>query len=231
MLKKLVLAAIGSLSIGSVNTALAHNGLDLKEAYAGYSTFLTLSVNHGCKGSPITGLRVKVPEGITDARAAFAPGWAIEYKMRDLETPITSHGREITQVVDEIMWTAEGEPLPANSWIPFKFKMTIPDKPGEVLHIQNITTCVEGTDPYIDLPETALDITDPDFAKKSWDFMIATDTPSPFLIIREPEKKQYPWDWTPEQVMGNFVAPDEEEDKASLKVEGEEEQASLGAAQ
>ena len=223
MLKKLAFAAIGTLSIGSVSTALAHNGLDLKEGYAGYMTALTLNVNHGCKGSPITGLRIKVPEGITDARAAFNADWNVEYKMRDLETPIESHGRKITQVVDEITWTTKGEPLPANSWVPLQFKMTLPDEPGKVLHIQNITTCVEGTDPYIDLPETALDITDPDFAKKAWDFMIATDTPAPFLIIRQPEKKQYQWEWTPEQVLGNYVAPD--------GVDGEDDQASLDTAQ
>ena len=231
MLKKILLAAIGTLSLGSFNPAFAHNGLDLKEGYAGYSTFLTVSVNHGCKGSPITGLRVKVPEGITDARAAYDPNWKIDYKMRDLETPITSHGREITQVVDEIMWATKGEPLPANSWVPFMFKMTLPDEPGKVLHIQNITTCVEGTDPYIDLPETALDITDPEFGKKAWDFMIATDTPAPFLIIRAPEKKQYPWDWTPEQVMGKSTDPADETDKASLSMEGEKEQAALEPAQ
>jgi uncharacterized protein YcnI len=202
MFKKVLVTTAVVLSFGWVHPASAHNGLDLKEGYAGYSTPMVLSVNHGCKGSPITGLRIRVPDGVTDAKAAFDPVWNIEYKMRKLETPIMAHGREINEVVGEIIWKAPAKPLPANAWYPFKFRMTLPNEPGKIFHVQNITMCEEGSDAYIDLPETALDINDPLFAEKTWAFMTATATPAPFLVIREPEKKQYPWEWTPEQALG-----------------------------
>ena len=47
-----------------------------------------------------------------------------------------------------------------------------------------------------------LDINDPEFAKKTWEFMTATPAPAPFLVTRAPDKKQYPWEWTTEQARG-----------------------------
>ncbi len=204
MLKKILFSTVAVLGL-SMAQANAHNGLDLKEAYAGYSTPMILSVNHGCKSSPVVGFRLKIPDGVIDGKAAFDPAWDIEYKMRDLDEPAMFHGRPITQVVDEIIWKNPVKTVPADGWYPFKFRFTIPDTPGKVLHIQNITVCEEGTDPYVDLPEEELDINDPNFAEKAWAFMTATATPAPFLVIRAPEKKQYPWEWTPEQARGDAM--------------------------
>lgn len=198
-IKKLLTALSGTLLAAG---AWAHNGLDIKEGLAGYSTPMVLSVNHGCKSSPVIGLRIQVPEGVTDAKAAFDPFWTIEYKMRKLDKPIEAHGRMIDEVVGEIIWKDPQRPIPADGWYPFKFRMTVPDRPGDIVHIRNITVCEEGTDPYVDLPEVALDINDPKFAEKTWAFMTATATPAPFFVIRAPAKKQYPWEWTPAQARG-----------------------------
>ncbi|MDX2222475.1 MAG: DUF1775 domain-containing protein [Rhodospirillaceae bacterium] len=200
MLKPSLLAAVAAVALAT--PALAHNALDLKEAYAGYSTPMVLSVNHGCKAKPVVGLRLKVPDGIVDAKAAFDPNWTIEYKMRKLDKPIEMHGRPVTEVVDEIVWKDPVKTVPADGWYPFQFRMTIPETPGKVLHIKNITVCPDATDPYVDMPSAELDINDPEFAKKTWAFMTATPGPAPFLVIRAPEKKQYPWEWTSEQAKG-----------------------------
>ncbi len=204
MFKKVLFttAAVLGLSMAPAN---AHNALDLKEGYAGYSTPMILSVNHGCHGSPVVGLRLKVPDGVIDAKAAFDPAWDIEYKMRSLDEPAMFHGRPINEVVDEIIWNNPVKVVPSNGWYPFKFRMTLPDEPGKIFHIQNITVCEEGTDPYVDLPEMVLDINDPEFPAKAWEFMTATPTPAPFLVIRAPEKKLHPWEWTPEQARGKSM--------------------------
>lgn len=183
-------------------TSSAHNGIDPKEAWAGYATNLELSVHHGCKGSPVVGLRLKVPDGVMDAKAAFDSNWAVEYKYRDLDEPVTRHGIPITRVVDEIIWKDPVKVLPANGWYPFRIRMTVPDRPNEVLHFRNITVCEEGTDAYVDLPEQALSVTDPNWGESVWKFMTATATPAPFIVIRAPRRKQYPWDWTAEQARG-----------------------------
>jgi hypothetical protein len=84
----------------------------------------------------------------------------------------------------------------------FDFRMTMPDEPGSIVHLKNITVCEEGTDPYIDMPEVALDISDPEFAAKTWAFMTATPNPAPFVVLRRAAKKQFPWEWTPEDAVG-----------------------------
>lgn len=204
-IQRLLTALFGTLL---ATGAWAHNGLDIKEGLAGYSTPMVLSVNHGCKSSPVIGLRIQVPAGVTDAKAAFDPFWTIEYKMRKLDKPIEAHGRMIDEVVGEIIWKDPQRPIPADGWYPFKFRMTVPDRPGDIVHIRNITVCEEGTDPYVDLPEVALDINDPKFAEKTWAFMTATATPAPFFVIRAPAKKQYPWEWTPAQARGESGGQD-----------------------
>ena len=212
MFNKILL--VTATALGFANIALAHNGLDLKEGMAGFRTEMTMSVNHGCKGSPVVGLRLKVPDGIVEAKAAFDPFWTIEYKMRKLDVPVVLHGRPVSEVPDEIIWKDPATPVPANGWYPFRFKMTLPDEPRRVMHIKNITVCQEGTDPYVDLPEKDLDVDDPDFAAKAWAFMIATPNPAPFLIVRAPVKKQYPWEWTPAQVRGEQGPSDSRQARA-----------------
>ncbi len=207
-MKKSLIAATAITAIAMASPVFAHNALDLKEAYAGYSTPMTLSVNHGCKASPVTGLRIKVPDGITDAKAAFDPNWTVEYKMRKLDKPIVAHGRPVSEVVDEIIWKDSAKPLSADGWYPFQFRMTIPETPNKVLHVKAITVCTDSTDAYIDMPKEELKVDDPEFAKKAWAFMTATPTPAPFLVIRAPTKKQNPWEWTAEQARG--AAPKQE---------------------
>ncbi len=196
----LALAAVVALPAG------AHNAIDIKEGLAGYSTPMVLSVNHGCGSSPVVGLRIQVPPGVIDAKAAYDPFWTIEYKMRKLDAPVELHGREIDEVVGEIIWKDPVRSVPADAWYPFRIRMTLPDAPDTVMHIKNITVCEEGTDPYVDMPEEPLDVNDPKFPEKTWDFMTATRTPAPFLVIRAPAKKQYPWDWTPAQARGDSAS-------------------------
>ena len=75
MFKKALFTTAAVLGLSFTAPASAHNALDLKEGYAGYSTPMVLSVNHGCHGSPVIGFRIKVPDGVTDAKAAFDPAW------------------------------------------------------------------------------------------------------------------------------------------------------------
>jgi periplasmic copper chaperone A len=204
MLKTSLIATAATVGLALSLPASAHNALDLKEAFAGYSTPMVLSVNHGCKTSPVAGLRIKVPDGITDAKAAFDASWTIEYKMRKLAKPLEAHGRQVTEVVDEIVWKNPVKALSADGWYPFRFRMTMPETPNKVLHIKAITVCTEGTDAYVDMPKQELKVDDPEFAKKAWEFMTATPTPAPFLVIRAPDKKQYPWEWTSQQARGGM---------------------------
>lgn len=194
------------LSVGAAGSASAHNVLNVSEAPAGHLFPMVLNVNHGCKGAPVVGARVQIPDGIIDAKAVDKQGWEIEYKMKQLETPIMLHGREVKEVIGEIVWKNPADTVPSDGWATFEFRGTIPKDVGKVMHFKNITVCEGGkTDPYVDLPEQALDVNDPEFAKKAWAFMTATPGPAPMVIVRE-SKGQYPWEWTPEQIRGDAPA-------------------------
>ena len=53
------------------------------------------------------------------------------------------------------------------------------------MHFKNIAICEGGaTDSYVDMPEVALDINDPEFAAKAGAFMAATPGPAPMVVIR-----------------------------------------------
>lgn len=218
MMKKVLLASVAAVgfAVSAWSPTAAHNVVNVKEAPAGYLYPMAVNVNHGCKGSPVVGLRLKIPEGVVDAKAEFTPLWDIEYKMRTLDEPIELHGRPVTEVVDEIIWKNPMKVQPADAWSAFSFRMTIPNEPGRILYFKNITVCEEGTDPYVDMPEQELSIEDPEFAAKTWGFMTATPHPTPMVVIREPGKKQYPWEWTPEQARGDgsfqqsAISPDQD---------------------
>ena len=75
-----------------------------------------------------------------------------------------------------------------------------------------------------------LSIDDTEFTDKTWQFMTATATPAPFLILRQAEKKQYPWEWTPEQVRGEPVAAPSD-DRAELSTDAPAEASETAAAE
>ena len=74
-----------ALLAGFSTAAAAHNVLSANEGEAGFLFPMTLNVNHGCKGEPVVGLRLKIPDGIVETKAAEKQGWTIEYKMRKLD--------------------------------------------------------------------------------------------------------------------------------------------------
>jgi uncharacterized protein YcnI len=188
--------------MGMTQSAAAHNVLNVWEGPAGQLFPMKLNVNHGCKGSPVVGLRLQIPDGVVDAKAGHSEHWTVENEMRQLDEPIMMHGRPVTEVVSEIVWTKKEGSVPADGWAEFDFRMTLPDKPGEIIYFKNITVCEDGTDGYIDMPEMVLDVSDPEFPAKAWAFMTATPHPSSFLILRRAAKKQYPWEWSPEEAVG-----------------------------
>ena len=195
-------------TLGWSAPGLAHNFLLETEAYAGYRENVSLLVTHGCKGSPVKEVRLKIPEGVMSARPHHNHDWTIETVMKKLDEPITVEGgRVISEIVDQIIWKDPKEAMPDNMFEEFSVRMMLPNKPGEILYFQSVNICEDGErDAYVDLPEEPLKIDDAEFGKKTWAFMTATATPAPFLILRAAPKKQYPWEWTPEQVRGEMSA-------------------------
>jgi uncharacterized protein YcnI len=185
-------AAFGLLA---ASVAGAHNTFTTFYAPAGYVQDLEMRVTHGCKGSPVNEVRIKIPEGVSRVSAAVSRDWTVETKMRKLPKPVPGEGGTmITETVDEIVWKNPKTPVPAlGSFEGFKFRAALPNKPGEIVFFRTVNVCVKGDDKYIDLPKEPLKVGVPDLAVKLGKFMAATPGPSPFLILEKPARPQYPF--------------------------------------
>lgn len=93
--------------VAAAPMALAHVTVNPGEAPKGGYAALAFRVPNERDDSGTTSLQVTLPEDhpISSVRVRPTPGWTHEVEMRTLDTPIESHGREITEVVGSITWT------------------------------------------------------------------------------------------------------------------------------
>lgn len=187
-------ALAGALAVAS-GVASAHNALSSMYAPAGYTQDLEMRVYHGCKGSPVKAVRVKIPEQVSRVNIEYSRDWDIETRMRKLPKPITMEGGVvISETIDEIIWKNPKSPLPAyGRYEAFRFRAALPNTPGAILYFRTINVCEKGEEPYIDLPKAKFDANSPDVRDQLTTLMMATPFPSPFLILEKPARPQYPF--------------------------------------
>ena len=194
-MKKFASMAAGMAAALLALPALAHNTLTSMYAPAGYLQDLELRVTHGCKGSPVKEVKVRIPDGVMRVQVAHNRDWTIETKMRKLPKPVPGEGGNmITETVEEIVWKNPKSNIPAGGFFEgFKFRAALPDKPGEIVFFRSVNVCVDGEDRYIDLPSEPLNASTPDLSGKLFKFMTATPGPSAFVILEKPPRPQYPF--------------------------------------
>lgn len=167
---------LSSVSIAAVMASLpasAHVIMEKWEAYAGYQSFLTLVVPHGCGASPTTEVRIKVPDGVGNIVAEPVAGWTLDITKRKLDKPTPGEGgRMVTEVVDEISW--KGGNLATNHLGKFNMLALMPNKPGSVLFFKTIQKCAEGETRWVDT------VADGEPIWKTW----ANPAPSPFVEVK-----------------------------------------------
>lgn len=175
--------------------ATAHDTLTSMYAPAGYLQDLEMRVTHGCKGSAVKEVRVKIPDGVMRVTVEYNRDWQSEVKMRKLDKPMPGDGGNMmTETVDEIVWKNPKSPMPAMGVFEgFKFRGALPNNPGTILFFKTINVCEQGDDKYIDMPKEALAASTPSLPDKLLSFMMATPGPAPFLILEKPSRPQYPF--------------------------------------
>jgi uncharacterized protein YcnI len=188
------IAAAAACAVAAL-PATAHNTLTSMYAPAGYVQDLEMRVTHGCKGSPVKEVRVKIPEGVLRVSVAHNRDWQVETTMRKLPKPVPGEGGNmITETVDEIIWKNPKSVIPAmGAWEGFRFRGSLPNTPGEILYFRSVNVCEKGDDKYVDLPKEPMKASTPDLSGKLWKFMTATPGPSAFLILEKPARPQYPF--------------------------------------
>ena len=89
------------------STAQAHVTLEQPQVQAGMSYKAVLRVTHGCEGMATHTVVVRVPAGFRGAKPMPKPGWTLTVLRAPLAQPYESHGRQVTDDVIQITWTAD----------------------------------------------------------------------------------------------------------------------------
>jgi periplasmic copper chaperone A len=91
----------------TVTSAFSHVTLEQSQVETGAYYKAVLRVGHGCEGLPTTTLRVQLPAGFQGAKPMPKAGWTLQTTVAKLATPYDNHGKQITEDVTEITWTAQ----------------------------------------------------------------------------------------------------------------------------
>ena len=146
-------AALVSLSLGFSQMSFSHVVLGEPAALAGTSYRAALQVGHGCGDSPTTVIRVTIPAGFRGAKPMRKPGWNLSTSTARLAQPYDSHGRQVTEDVSEIVWTAASK----ENWLAdahydeFVFRGGLAPVAGP-MWFKVVQTCASGTNEWVEVP-------------------------------------------------------------------------------
>lgn len=123
------LLAVASLPaavvLGLASPASAHATLTATTSSAGAEAVVTLTIEHGCDGSPTTAVAVRLPDEIATAAPADDPRW------------------ESAEVEDGTVVFRALRPLPDGQPVTATLTLTLPEAAGTLL-FPTVQTCAEG---------------------------------------------------------------------------------------
>jgi len=149
MLRKLVIAGIVAAAVmGWAAPAFAHVSVSPDEAPGGSFTTLTFQVPNEEADANTTMVEVTFPSdpAIADASVQPVPGWTIDVKKADLETPVTTdEGDTLDQRVDTVTWTADdAAAIKPGEFQQFRVSVQLPDE-GDSVMFPALQTYSNGT--------------------------------------------------------------------------------------
>ncbi len=183
-MKKRSLARLAAFAVlaGISGAALGHAYVHMTHMPAGWIHDVEVRVPHGCGPEPTTEVRVRIPEGVMRVTVAHDPVWKVETIMRQLDPPIEMGGGfQITETVDEIVWS--GSELPPPRFGRFLFRASLPEEPGRILWFKTIQRCGD--------EELRWDKEKTDANHPMGVFLRTVGDSSPFVVLTEPERPQY----------------------------------------
>lgn len=151
MSKNILAAACAAALVALSVPAFAHITLEQGQAIAGTTYKAVMRVPHGCSGSAITAVRVKIPDGMTGVKPMPKAGWQLSTTKGKLATPISDgHGGQITEGVTEVVWS--GGKLLDEHYDEFVFRGALPNTPNTVVYFPTVAECEKGVDRWIEIP-------------------------------------------------------------------------------
>lgn len=159
-MKRTILAALAASAALLALPALAsaHVTVSADNPTNGGYAILTVKVPHGCEGKGTNRISMKLPEGTESFAPARSPFWNSEVKMRKLDKPEKdAHGNEITEVPDEVVYTASGAALPDGELDLLYGSIKLPATTG-VVYFPIVQGCEGGAESkWIQKPEAGED--------------------------------------------------------------------------
>jgi periplasmic copper chaperone A len=146
-----IIAAYSILMLATAS--FAHVVLQDQAALASTSYRATLRVGHGCDGSPVTAVRVIIPAGFKGAKPMPKAGWVLAIKTAKLSKPYDNHGKQVTDDVSEVTWTAKSK----DDWLQdawydeFVLRGGLPGEAGP-MWFKVLQTCEKGSIDWADVP-------------------------------------------------------------------------------
>jgi periplasmic copper chaperone A len=124
--------------------ASAHVTLQPEEAPAGGFTRLDVRVPTERDNASTTKVDVQFPPGFLFVSTEPVPGWSSEITMRKLDKPVEQFGEQITEEVDRVTFTADGEGIGPGQFQDFGLSLGVPDKAGSTLTFKAVQTYSSG---------------------------------------------------------------------------------------
>ena len=137
----------------SVSSSFSHAVLNDPAALAGTGYRAAVRIGHGCEGSPVTAVRVTIPEGFLGAKPMPKAGWVVASKVGKLAKPYDDHGKQVTEGVTEITWTASSkEYWLQDAWFDeFVLRGSLPKEAGP-MWFKVLQTCEKGSIDWAEVP-------------------------------------------------------------------------------
>jgi periplasmic copper chaperone A len=134
-------------------TTFAHVTLEQGSAAAGSYYKATLRAGHGCEGAPTTAFKVLLPAGFKGAKPMPKAGWKLETKVEKLAKPYDNHGKQVTEDVSEVIWSASSPDyyLPDAHYDEFVLRGQLPDQAGP-LWFKVLQSCERGANDWSEVP-------------------------------------------------------------------------------
>lgn len=148
-------AVASTLSLGvlalTAGPAGAHVGITPSTTAAGAYAVLTVSVPHGCEGSPTTEVTIRIPDQINAVTPTRNALWKVEKQVVALKPPVTDgHGNQVTERVASVTYRTES-PLPDGYRDTFELSLQLPDAEGDTLVFPVVQTCEKGDAAWIEV--------------------------------------------------------------------------------
>ena len=158
-MKHIYTAALTALNLLCLfnSSAYAHATLETGEAVSGSSYKAVIRIAHGCSGSPTLGVKVKIPDGMINVKPMPKAGWTLTTVKAPYAQPYESHGKMVTEGVNEIIWS--GGTLPDEHYDEFVFRSSVSPRvqAGSTLYVPVTQDCETGQAAWVEMPAAGMD--------------------------------------------------------------------------